>query len=68
MGKGRNLHIPCGKCGAELNTWDARCSKALGYRNILVCEACICKEYDVDKNRLRSVMEERFGLVPCQGL
>lgn len=47
MGKGRNLHIPCGNCGAELNTWDARVSKALGYRNTIVCEACICKEYGV---------------------
>lgn len=68
MGRGRILHIPCGKCGATLNTWDARVSKALGYRNIIVCEACICKEYDVDKDQLRAVMEERFGLVPCQGL
>ena len=68
MGKGRNLHIPCEKCESELNTWDVRCCKALGYRNVLVCEECICKEYDVDKDHLRAAMNERFGLVPCQGL
>jgi len=68
MGKGRTLHIPCGNCGAELNTWDARVSKALGYRNIIVCEKCICEEYGVTKDELRDAMNERFGLVPCQGI
>ena len=68
MGKGRNLHIPCGNCGAELNTWDARVSKALGYRNTIVCEACICKEYGVTKEELRDTRNRKFGLVPCQGI
>ncbi len=68
MAKGRNLHIPCDICDEELNTWDVRACKALGYKKVLICEKCICEEYACSKEFLRNTLNERFGLVPCQGL
>lgn len=32
--------IACPVCGGDVNSWDKRCSRALGYRQI-VCEGCI---------------------------
>jgi len=61
------LHIPCHSCGAELNTWDMRISHALGYEHI-VCEKCVAKEYGKDVQEVRAIMEDHFGLKPCQGL
>jgi len=34
-------------CGGDVNSWDKRCSRALGYRQI-VCEGCISEEYGYD--------------------
>lgn len=59
--------MECNICAGEVNSWDKRCSRALGYNNI-VCECCIAKEYDVTVNELRRTMEEHFGLIPCPGI
>jgi len=57
----------CHNCGEQLNSWDARCSKALHYKNA-VCEKCIADEYGVDVNELRATFESHFGMTPCMGL
>lgn len=57
----------CNNCGKQLNSWDAKLSKALAYK-IPVCEKCIAKEYDIDVETLRSRMEDFFGMRPCQGV
>lgn len=57
----------CNLCGETLNSWDLRCSKALGYKNP-ICEICIAKEYGKTKEELREIMEEFFGLRPCLGI
>jgi predicted amidophosphoribosyltransferase len=57
----------CHKCGKQINSWDERCSKALGYQHS-VCESCIAKEYDVEINDLRATMEDTFGMRPCMGI
>jgi predicted amidophosphoribosyltransferase len=57
----------CHSCGKQINSWDERCSKALGYRHS-VCESCIAKEYDVEINDLRATMEDTFGMRPCMGI
>ncbi len=54
-------------CGGDVNSWDKRCSRALGYRQI-VCEGCISEEYQVTVENLRYVMKNHFGLVPCPGI
>lgn len=60
--------IPCNVCGKDqTNSWDKRCSRALGYKSI-VCEDCIAKEYDVSVEELRDTMREHFGLLPCPGI
>ncbi len=38
MARLRKLGIPCPLCGRELNSWDDRTSKALGYKTYQVCE------------------------------
>ena len=57
------LGVPCNVCGTEVNTWDNKCSKALGYKHI-VCEKCISKEYGISTDELRDTLKERFGLLP----
>lgn len=57
----------CHSCGAELNSWDTRCSKALVYKNAL-CERCIVKEYEISKDEFRDIMEHHFDLRPCRGI
>lgn len=57
----------CHVCGKQLNSWDARCSKALAYRH-KTCEACIAKEYDKTPDELRSILEHHFGMTPCLGI
>ena len=59
--------LVCPVCGGDVNSWDKRCSRALGYRQI-VCEGCISEEYQVTVENLRYVMENHFGLVPCPGI
>lgn len=54
-------------CRGEVNSWDKRCSRALGYKQI-VCECCIAKEYEIDVEALRDTMKEHFGLIPCPGI
>lgn len=57
----------CPVCGSDVNSWDKRCSRALGYQSI-VCEACIAKEYGLTVAELRDTMVNHFGLVPCPGI
>lgn len=57
----------CNVCAGEVNSWDKRCSRALGYKRI-VCECCIAKEYDVTVQELRLTMQDHFGLIPCPGI
>jgi predicted amidophosphoribosyltransferase len=64
---GKLLDENCHACGKQLNSWDARCSKALGYQH-KHCEACIAKEYDVTTDELRATLEHHFGMVPCLGI
>lgn len=59
--------IECNVCAGEVNSWDKRCSRALGYKSI-VCESCIAKEYDVTVQELRNTLNEHFGLIPCPGI
>ena len=60
--------IPCHACGKEeTNSWEKRCSRALGYTHI-VCEECISGEYGVTVAELRDTMRNHFGLVPCPGI
>lgn len=67
MSKLKILDEYCNICGKQLNSWDARLSKALAYKN-KVCEKCIANEYDMDVGALRRKMEDFFGMRPCQGL
>ncbi len=57
----------CHTCGDQLNSWDARISKALGYRN-KVCEECIARQYDLEVADLRERMEDFFDMRPCAGI
>lgn len=58
-----NCHI----CGSQLNSWDARCSKSLGYHK-KHCEKCIALEYDKTSDELREIMQDYFGMLPCRGI
>ncbi len=59
--------ISCNVCSGRVNSWDKRCSRALGYRHI-ICECCIAKEYGETVDSLRAVMQNHLGLVPCPGI
>lgn len=61
------LQNKCPICDSQVNSWDKRLSKALGYKNI-TCEKCIAKEYDVTVEELRETAEHHFGMTPCLGL
>ena len=65
--RARWLGVPCHVCGEELNSWDARISKALGYKH-QTCEKCVAKEYGRSVQEVRDIMEDFFGIRPCQGL
>ena len=65
--KGHKIDKYCALCNKQLNTWDARLCKALGYKN-LICESCIAKEYDISVEELRATAEHHFGLTPCLGI
>lgn len=67
MPKVRWLDEYCHACGAQLNSWDKRISTALKYRHA-VCEKCVAKEYGKEREELRAVMEDFFGMRPCQGI
>ena len=67
MEKRRWLDQDCNKCGNQLNSWDARLSKALVYK-YACCESCIAGEYDLSAEELRDRMEDYFGMRPCQGI
>lgn len=64
----RWLDEHCHYCGSQLNSWDAKVSKALGYLKYRCCERCIAKEYGRTLPELRNVMEEYFGMRPCKGI
>jgi predicted amidophosphoribosyltransferase len=57
----------CHACGKQLNSWDVRCSKALGYEH-RTCEQCIAAEYDKEPEELRGELEIVFGMRPCMGI
>ena len=57
----------CHACGEQLNSWDKRCSEALGY-HFHVCEKCIAAEYDQTADELRYMLKSHFGMLPCLGL
>ncbi len=59
--------ISCPICDGEVNSWDKRCSRALGYKAI-VCEECIAAEYEIEVEELRDTMKEHYGLIPCPGI
>ena len=59
--------LSCPLCGGEVNSWDKRCSRALGYKQI-VCEGCIATEYETTIEELRDTMIQHWGLLPCPGL
>lgn len=68
MARLRKLGIPCPLCGRELNSWDERASKALGYKTYQVCEDCLCKEYGKTQTEFRDILEGFFGMRPCAGI
>jgi len=55
----------CQRCNKELNSWDKRIGKILGYK---LCEECIAKEYSISVQEFRERMEEYLGMRPCQGI
>ncbi len=59
--------VVCNVCSSEVNSWDKRCSRALGYKHI-VCECCIAREYGETIETLRYTMQNHFGLIPCPGI
>ena len=60
--------IACCSCGkSPVNSWDKRCSRAVGYKAI-GCEDCLAKEYGVTVDELRDTMKNHFGLLPCPGI
>lgn len=61
------LDKECNVCGAQLNSWDAKISKALMYK-YEVCEKCVAQEYDMNVDSLRSYFEEVFDMRPCAGI
>jgi len=61
------LDANCHACGRQLNSWDERVCKALGYKH-LTCEQCVAKEYGKDVGEVRDILEDFFGMRPCQGL
>mgnify|MGYP007125814211 CR=1 FL=1 len=65
--KVRWLDASCHVCGARLNSWDAKISKALKYKH-QTCEKCVAKEYDKTVDEVRDIMEDFFGMRPCQGV
>ena len=67
MAKLKWLDECCNKCGNQLNSWDARLSKALAYR-FSCCESCIAVKYDMTADELRDRMEDYFGIRPCLGI
>lgn len=67
MAKVKWLGRPCHTCGAELNSWDERICKALGYKHT-ICEKCVAKEYGYTVEEIRDTLEDFFGMRPCQGL
>ncbi len=48
--------VECAICDGEVNSWDKRCSRALGYKHI-VCERCIAAEYWRYENSLQKVLD-----------
>lgn len=67
MDKIQWLDETCPICGKQVNSWDKRLSKALGFKNI-TCEACIAAEYDISVDELRDKAEHHFGMKPCMGI
>ncbi len=67
MAKLKWLDKCCNRCGDQLNSWDARLSKALAYK-YPCCESCIAAEYDMTAAELRGRMEDYFGIRPCLGI
>ena len=67
MAKLKMLDKKCNSCGKQLNSWDARISKALAYM-YPCCESCIAKEYDKSDEELRSHLESFFKVRPCVGI
>lgn len=59
--------LSCSVCSGEVNSWNERCSRVLGYKQI-VCEDCISHKYEIDVEELRYTMKNHFGLVPCPGI
>lgn len=60
--------LACPVCGGEVNSWDKRCCRALGYKAAIVCEECIGKEYGLTVDEVRDTMKNHFGLIPCPGI
>lgn len=65
--QGKYIDEYCPVCGKQLNTWDVRICKALGYKRT-ICEECVAKEYDKTVDELRAVMQSYFGMIPCLGI
>ena len=61
------LNINCHVCGCRLNSWDEKVSNALQYKN-KVCEKCVSIEYGESTEKVREIMKDLFGLLPCQGI
>ncbi len=61
------LDRTCNVCGNQLNSWDAKISKALMYKHE-VCEKCIAEEYDIEVDALRRYFEDVFDMRPCAGI
>ena len=59
--------LSCPVCNGQVNSWEKRCSRALGSKSI-VCEAGLAKDYGLTVEELRGTMKNHFGLIPCPGI
>lgn len=56
-------------CGTQLNSWDIRCSRAVGRlkESYHLCVPCLAAEYDMRIDYFEAQLLEYFGMLPCRG-
>lgn len=67
-GFSKQVDEQCNACDQQLNTWDIKIAKAVGYTQSFPCERCMAKEYDMTVEELRDYFEDHFGMRPCKGI
>lgn len=64
----RKLDREC-PCGRRLDTWDVRCSKAVGLLQDSqhICVVCLAEYYEVSVDYFVAYLKREFGMEPCLG-